>query len=99
MARFLGTDMTDPDVVPYFCWDDRLTVRELRRRLETASEPERFRLLGKILREAHDRDVWAFTTPEFVSEHWEDLRPHLGRRRPFWEYVLARWKEGGLLAH
>src|SRR5712692_10812973 len=97
-AHFLGTDMTDPEVVPYFTWDDPLTVRDIQRRLRSAPEAERFRLLGKILREARDTDVWAFTTPEVVLRDWEKLSPHLGRRRGFWEWLLRQWREEGLLA-
>jgi hypothetical protein len=35
-VNFLGTDMTDPEVVPYFTWDDPLTVRDIQRRLRSA---------------------------------------------------------------
>jgi len=97
-AHFLGTDMTDPEVVPYFTWDDPLTVRDIQRRLRSGPEAERVRLLGKILREARDTDVWAFTTPDFVLRNWEKLSPHLGRRRAFWEWLLQQWREEELLA-
>jgi hypothetical protein len=96
--RFLGTDMTDPEVMPYFTWDAPLTVRAIRERLQTGQDADRFYLLGKILREARDTDVWSFTTPEYVARNWEQLLPHLGRRRPFWEWLLRRWREEGMLA-
>ncbi len=89
----LSTDLDRDDAIPYFLWDDPMTVAELRHRLRTASEPERVRLLGKILREARDPDVWRFTTPEEVWAQWNALSRHLGRRRAFWEYLLARWRE------
>lgn len=89
--------MSDPDVVPYFTWDAPLTVAQIRTILLIGAEGERLRLLGKILREARDTDVWAFTTPSFVSHNWRKLRPYLGRRRAFWEWLLGRWKEDGLL--
>ena len=95
--RFLGTDLSDPEVIPYFTWDAPLTVRELHLCLQSAPEAERFQLLGKILREARDTDVWVFTTPRFVLQNWSKLAPHLGRRRAFWEWLLARWSEEGLL--
>lgn len=95
--RFLGTDMHDPEVVPYFTWDAPLSVREIHRLL-AARDAETFRLLGKILREARDTDVWAFTSPAFVIAHWEQLKPQLGRRRAFWEWFLRRLREEGLLA-
>jgi len=92
----LSLDLDDPGAVPYFLWDDPMTVAELRSRLEAASRPERVRLLGKILREARDPDVWRFTTLEEVGELWAELQRHLGRRRPFWQFLLGRWRELGL---
>ncbi len=96
MPVLLSTDLDDPQAYPYFLWDEPMTVAELRRDLAGPKE-ERLRLLGKILREARDTDVWRFTTPREVSEHWEELRRHLGRRLPFWEFLLGRWKESGWL--
>src|SRR5207249_4141594 len=74
----LSTDLDDPSAVPYFLWDEPMTVAELRARLGTASPPERTRLLGKILREARDTDVWRFTSPSEVSRLWPELSPDLG---------------------
>ena len=97
MPANLTTDLSDPNAVPYFLWDQPMTVAELRERLRTLSTVERDRLLGKVLREARDEDVWLFTTPAEVSKNWDALSPHLGRRRPFWEYILNAWREAGLL--
>jgi hypothetical protein len=97
MTSPLSTDLDDPTAVPYFLWDDPMTVAELRERLSSASIPERRRLLGKILREARDTDVWRFTTPREVSMVWDDLVRHLGSRRGFWEFLLGQWREQGLL--
>jgi hypothetical protein len=94
----LSTDLDRPDAVPYFAWDEPMTVREIKDRLQTMSLPERHRLLGKILREAKDTDVWKFTSPEEVAANWAALAPHLGRRRPFWEFLLGQWRKQGLLA-
>lgn len=74
-----------------------MTVAELKERLATSSEPERMRLLGKILREARDTDVWKFTTPEYVWQHWSELSPHLGRRREFWKFLFEHWQRQGLV--
>jgi hypothetical protein len=93
----LSTDLDDSTAVPYFLWDDPLTVAELKQLLATASEPERNRWLGKVLREARDTDVWRFTTPEEVAARWDSLSPHLGRRRAFWTYLLDVWRRQGLL--
>lgn len=93
----LSTDLSDPEAVPYFLWDEPMTVRELWQRLATASPPERLRLLGKILREARDTEVWTFTTPQEVARLWPQLSRHLGRRRAFWQYLLAKWRRLGFL--
>jgi hypothetical protein len=94
----LTLDLSRPEAVPYFLWDEPMTVTRLKERLATAPETERIRLLGKILREARDPDVWSFTTPEEVVRLWPDLVRHLGRRRRFWEFLLARWREAGLVS-
>jgi hypothetical protein len=90
----LSTDLDNPEAVPYFLWDEPMTVRELRNRLATASHPEQIRLLAKILREARDTEVWRFTTLTEVVRLW----PELSRRRPFWELLLGEWNRQGLLA-
>ena len=87
----LSSDLDDPEAFPYFLWDDPMTNRELRERLTSASPVERTRLLGKILREARDTEVWRFTTPREVARSWPELSRHLGRRRPFWEFLLTIW--------
>lgn len=97
MTAPLSTELDDPKAVPYFLWDDPMTVAELRQRLRTSSKPERDRLLGKILREARDTDVWRFTTPREVWASFGDLEPHLGQRREFWGFLFAAWRDQGLL--
>ena len=74
-----------------------MTIAELKAKLNSASVEERNRLLGKILREARDCDVWEFTTPKFVWQHWDELSKHLGRRRDFWKFLLEFWEKEGLL--
>lgn len=97
MAVLLSTDLDTPHAYPYFLWDDPMTNAELRERLATASPPERTRLLGKILREARDTEVWRYITPEEFARRWDELAPHLGRRRPFWEWLFGEWRRQGLI--
>jgi hypothetical protein len=92
----LTTDLSSDEGIPYFLWDQPMTVAELRRRLTGAPE-ERYRYLGKILREAREPDVWRFTTPAEVMREWARLEPQLGRRREFWRFLLAKWRELGLV--
>jgi hypothetical protein len=97
MPNNLSTNLDSNSSVPYFLWDEPLTVGEIKHRLTTSSEPERNRLLGKILREARDSDVWQFTTPNEVWENWSELSKHLGRRKTFWEFLFDHWKKAGLI--
>jgi len=97
MSVSLSTNMDDPLVVPYFLWDEPMTIEEFRQRLQTASPAEQTRLLAKMLREARDIDVWRFTSPEEVWRRWPALSRHLGRRRRFWEFLLNRWHAEGLI--
>jgi hypothetical protein len=92
----LTTDLSSDTAIPWFLWDEPMTMQELRSRLERPGE-ERLRLLGKILREARDEEAWLFTTPEEVSRLWPDLERHLGRRREFWRFLLDAWRRQGLL--
>lgn len=93
----LSTDLSHGSAVPYFLWDEPLTVDELKEKLRSASVEERNRLLGKILREARDTDVWQFTTPREVWRNWADLEKHLGRRREFWKFLFEFWEKENLL--
>ena len=93
----LSSSLDDPAAVPYFLWDEPMTVAELNDRLRHSSDPERLRLLGKILREARDTEAWRFTTPESVARDWKALSLHLGNRRTFWEFLFESWVEQGRL--
>lgn len=97
MIKTLSSDLAANISTPYFMWDEPMTVSELKKKIESGSSKERTRLLGKVLREARDTDVWKFTKPQAVWDAWHDLAPHLGRRRLFWEFILKRWREEGLI--
>jgi hypothetical protein len=93
----LSTDLDDPTAIPYFLWDEPMTVGELIHRLKTASPAEQTRLLAKVLREARDTDVWKFTSPQEVWRRRFELYKYLGRRRGFWEFLINRWHQDGLI--
>ena len=93
----LTTDLSDPSAIPYFLWDEPMTVAEFRERLCSGSRAEQARFLGKLLREARDRDVWEFTSPTEVARRWPEIEKHLGRSRAFWTYLFAEWRKAGLL--
>jgi hypothetical protein len=81
---------------PYFLWSEHTTLGQFRAALAAASEPEKARLLGTLLREARDTDVWEFTTVREVRALYPQLERYLGRRRPFWRYLLTAWAAHGI---
>lgn len=90
--RPLTTNLDDEGHRPYFLWDEDVSVRELKDKIAAAEAGERARLLGKVMREARDPDVWRFTTLDEVRALWPGIVRHLGRRRAFWEYLLSVWR-------
>ena len=96
--NLLTTDLSDPEGRPYFLWDEERTVGEFRRALAAAPPAERYRLIGKLMREARDPDVWHFVSPREVWAHFPAIRPYLGRRRAFWEYLLSAWHRDDVIS-
>ena len=96
--RPLTTNLTRGDRRPYFLWDEDVTIDELRAALSGADRGERLRLLGKMLREARDIDVWQFISPQEVAREMPALGRRLGRRRAFWEWLIQGWREDGIIA-
>jgi hypothetical protein len=96
--RPLGTDLVDPETRPWFLWDEDMSVRELRLVLTDESHPRWLELAAKLMREARDDQVWLFLPVKRVAARYADLAPRLGRRRSFWDYLLAAWRRHGLLS-
>jgi hypothetical protein len=96
--RALSVDLEAPGSRPYFFWDEDLSVAELHAALGAEGQADRrLRLLGKLLREARDIDVWRFVTPADVAAALPALERRLGRRRRFWEFLIEGWRRDGLL--
>jgi len=96
--RQLAVDLSDAHARPYFLWDEDMSVAELRAALEPGRDPhEQLRLVGKLLREARDVDVWHFLSPADVAAALPMLGRRLGRRRRFWEFLIEGWRDAGLL--
>ncbi len=96
--RTLTTDMGRNDLRPYFLWDEDVSIGELRTILAGPASYERDRLLGKMLREARDLDVWRFIRPLDVAHALDRLRARIGRRYGFWRFLIDGWRADGLLA-
>ena len=95
--RPLTTELRRTDARPYFLWDEDVSVAELRACLRGGDRWEKDRLLGKMLREARDTDVWLFVTPEEVARALPRLRRRLGRRWAFWKFLIEGWREHGII--
>jgi hypothetical protein len=80
-----------------FLWDEPLTRGDLKKLLDGGNEEERLYYAAKILREARFEEVWDYLSPMFLASHWEGLRRRLGRKKRFWEFIYARWREHGLI--
>jgi hypothetical protein len=94
----LSLDTEPPDGIPYFNWDAPVTNAEVRRALREGTEDDKVFWMARILTEARYRDVWAYLSlSNDVLPRWERLRPRLGRRRRFWEYLIQGWRDDGLI--
>jgi len=82
---------------PWFLWDVDVSDAELRARLRDPDPDTRAQWQGRVLREARFREVWDYVTLDEVLRDWEHIRRHLGRMRPFWEFLLRGWRDDGLL--
>jgi len=97
-VRPLTTDLSRDDARPYFFWDRDVSIAELRATLAGPDGWEKDRLLGVMLREARDIDVWRFVTPEVVAAALPRIERRLGRRAKFWKWLIDGWRADGLLA-
>ena len=93
----LATVLGDGSAVPYFLWDEPIPLDELRRRIREAEPAERARLAGKILREARFDEAMALVPLSQILSDYTRIRPNLGRRRGFWDYLLGEWRALGLV--
>ena len=75
--------------------DEKAFLRRPGRR-DAVLRAEKARLLGKLMREARDEDVWLFTTVAEVRALLPKVDRYLGRRRAFWRYLLEAWQRHGL---
>jgi hypothetical protein len=95
--RRMSDTLDDEDARPWFLWDEDITIRELRAVLRGPSSDERDRLLGKLMREARDVDVWRFVQVADVVEALPRIERRLGRRAAFWTWLIDGWRHDGLI--
>lgn len=77
---------------PYFLWDENTRVEEFRERLRDPDPAVRAYYLGKLMRQAKPDDVFTFVTLREIEAQLPAVEPYLGRSRPFWLWILERWR-------
>lgn len=82
---------------PWFLWDVDVSAQELRERLREPDPDARAQWQARIMREARFREVWEYLTLDEIVRDWSNIQRHLGRMRPFWEFLLRGWRDDGLL--
>ena len=91
--------MSNPAAIPAdnldFAWDRPESAASLRQRLATATGEDWLRTAARVMREARTEQVWQFLTLQQVAERFNQLLPHLGRRRPVWEHLMRAAHELG----
>lgn len=91
-------DLSRDDIVPYFMWDYRLTVGQIKDKLAHGTEAERLWLMAKIMRDARYCDVWKFITLQDFLQHRERLMAgRLGLLKGFWQFLYSRWIQYGII--
>ncbi|HRQ90639.1 MAG TPA: hypothetical protein PLA50_17735 [Bacteroidia bacterium] len=87
---------TTTSAVPLdFAWDRPETADSLRARLASSTGTEWLRTVAWLMREARVDQVWQFLTLREIVDHFPQLCPMLGRRRPVWEHLLRAAHELG----
>jgi hypothetical protein len=90
-------DVSRDEVVPYFMWDYRYTVGQIKSVLTEKNEEKKIWLMAKIMRDARYADVWKFISLQDFLKYRQRLMPRLGREKPFWEFLYSRWIKQGIV--
>ena len=94
MAKLLSSNLNSSASVPYFLWDEPLTVAELKRKLKSGSVEERNRAFGEnFARGAGHGCFGSSLRRRKVWQNWDELEKYLGRRREFWKLLLEFWEK------
>lgn len=93
--------MPSPPPIPAdnldFAWDRPETAATLRAKLAATTSPDWLPTVAWLMREARVEQVWEFLTLQQVADHFSELSPMLGRRRPVWEHLIRAAHELGRL--
>jgi hypothetical protein len=88
MTNPSGSRRDERDGRPYFLWWTGISEGAFEKHLADTDLDRRAYWLGALLREAHTRDVWRYTTPPDIRTMWPRITRHLGRSRAMWAWLL-----------
>jgi hypothetical protein len=98
MAHHLSLNPLAPGQTPFFLWSEDMSRDEFSSILRgDKGDYLKHLYMGRLLREGRISDVWTFLTVADILQHWQAIRPHLGNRRAFWDYLLQVWSAHGLI--
>jgi hypothetical protein len=90
---YVTADLVNPDSIPYFLSDSKMTVRQLTKNLAEIGSPAWCPLVAGILRNARPEDALFFLNLETIAEHWNELSEHLESRREFWGWLITKVRQ------
>jgi len=91
-------DISRDDLVPYFMWDYRYTVGQIKEMLAEDDEDQRIWLMAKIMRDARYSDVWKFfPLQDFLKYRERLMKGRLGWKKDFWQFLYSRWIQYGIV--
>lgn len=89
--------LVDAQGRPYFLWDMEMTLVEFEQKLAESGPLVRAYLIGKMMRQAKPDDALQFVSPQEIADLWPSVERYLGRTRDFWSWLIAAWRERGIV--
>jgi len=84
--------LVDQEGRPYFLWDVNMTLEEFERIVSDREAEARPYLIGKLMRQAKPDDALQFVSPQEIADLWPSVERYLGKKRPFWAWLLEEWE-------
>ncbi len=74
---------------PYFLRNLPISTADFQRNLQHPEPATRAFWMAYVMRAARFEDVWKLVSHGEMREHYALIRRHLGRVRPFWDFLLC----------
>ena len=85
----------DDSYIPSFCWDRNWSIGDIRSKLSSANDLERYRLIGWIMREGTFEEIWNLVSPSEIKPIFKPVSRWLGKKTDFWRYTFDVWERLG----